>query len=228
MTKAPRGLPQLTAEKHVPGFNRPRWIAYPIAEAARADVEDSLRWHSSRLAPAEAKVVIAALWRLANHHKKDRTAREWEELFHDFVEDLSEFGGAHVIEALAEHRRESKWFPKPAEIRARCERMKAIDTEMLHRARVLLELEPPRFFEVPSPVEDEGNVVRIDSARIDAMFAEMRRAPKFEAPVRDLAAERADRLALAEARKLARAAVAKHPKLKAARETMKKKRAMAK
>jgi len=224
LTKAPRALPQLTAETNAPGFTRGRWLAHPIAEGARADVTEAWRWHSLRLVPAEAKVVIAALWRLANHHKKDRTAREWEELFHDFIEDLGEFGEAHVIEALREHRQESKWFPKPAEIRSRCERLKAIDVEMLHRARVLLGLERPRAFEIPPPESSEGNIVRIDSARIDQMLRDAMNAPKPVSAERDLSAERTERLAIAESREKARAAVANHPKLAEARETMKRKR----
>lgn len=95
----------------------------------------------ARLAPASREEVIAHVGRLAAHDTRERPASEWRMVFEDFAEDLAEFSGAHVRQAVTEHRRTNKWFPKVSELRERCLELRALDTAYALRCRRSLGLE---------------------------------------------------------------------------------------
>lgn len=74
----------------------------------------------------------------------------------DYARLLLETGlsAAHLCQAIDALVRSSNWRPKVAEIQEEAEKLAATDGEMRRRARVLLDLESPRPFEVPRPSDD--------------------------------------------------------------------------
>ena len=107
----------------------------------------------ARRTKATADEISIALTRLANHFRNDRSPSEWKMLIEDYTHDLSQFSGAHVVEAIAEYRRTKPYFPKVSEIFEICERMAFLEGEDLRRAKVLVGLEKPCPWEKPKKVD---------------------------------------------------------------------------
>jgi len=101
----------------------------------------------ARNQPADRKTVIAALARLANAIGPDRSKDSWQMLFDDYATDLEGISEAHLQEIIVAHRRESNWFPKPAELIARWNSLRYVEAEQWRRARILLGLEQPKAWE---------------------------------------------------------------------------------
>ena len=74
--------------------------------------------------PCNPKTLTAQLARRANHYKNERSDREWKMLFEDFQADLGEFSDEEIYAAFTEHRRTVTFFPKVAEIRNICLRVR--------------------------------------------------------------------------------------------------------
>lgn len=102
---------------------------------------------AARNEPASRATVIAVLARLANAVGPDRSADSWQMLFDDYASDLEGISEIHLREIATAYRRESNWFPKPAELIARWNSLRYIEAEKWRRARVLLGLEAPKAWE---------------------------------------------------------------------------------
>lgn len=101
----------------------------------------------ARNQPADRNTVIVALARLANAIGPDRSKDSWQMLFDDYATDLDGISEPHLQEILTAHRRESNWFPKPAELISRWNALRYAETEQWRRARVLLGLEAAKPWE---------------------------------------------------------------------------------
>lgn len=101
-----------------------------------------------RQVPAGRVTIIAALARLANHFRTDRPADAWQMLFEDYAEDLEGISEGHLREIISSQRHEKSWFPKSAELIERWNILKYREGEQWRRARVLLDLESPKPWEV--------------------------------------------------------------------------------
>jgi hypothetical protein len=102
---------------------------------------------AERNKPTDRVTVIGILARLANAIGGDRPTESWKMMFDDYAEDLEGISEAHLREIVSMHRRESNWFPKPAELIARWDLMKYREAEKWRRARVLLGVEQPKPWE---------------------------------------------------------------------------------
>lgn len=102
---------------------------------------------TQRQAPADRVLVIGLLARLANHFRADRPADSWQMLFEDYAADLAGISEPHMREVIDAARRESPWFPKVADLIERWQTIQRVEGERHRRARVLLELEPPKPWE---------------------------------------------------------------------------------
>lgn len=115
-------------------FNPPT----PAEEATLRALNATLE---ARLQQAPRGTTEALLARLAAHDPRDRSATEWKMIFEDYAEDLGEFSEAHLRQAISEHRRTNKWFPKVSELRERCLELRALDTARALRCRRSLGIE---------------------------------------------------------------------------------------
>jgi hypothetical protein len=86
-----------------------------------------------RLGPGDDTAIVTSLARMANHNKNERTQQEWKMLFEDYCFDLREFSSAYLQQACLEHRRQSNWFPKIAELVQRCTELRELDKVRLER-----------------------------------------------------------------------------------------------
>lgn len=103
------------------GSTAMRHVRFPApTEVEAATLTATRRELLERLRPCQDAALMAMLARLANHHHGDRTTAEWAMLFEDYLDDLAEFSEATLAQAIREHRRSSKWFPKVSELRAKC------------------------------------------------------------------------------------------------------------
>lgn len=105
---------------------------------------------AARNHPTDRVTLIATLARLANAMGGDRSAESWRMMFDDYADDLEGVSEAHLREIVRDHRRESNWFPKPAELITRWNTLRYGEAEKWRRARVLLGLEQPKSFETPA------------------------------------------------------------------------------
>lgn len=87
--------------------------------------------------PASKADIIIPLTRLANHWKSDRTPAEWRMLFEDYVLDLQDFSAGDVEDAIHEHRRTEKFFPRISELIAKCTQYRGQREWQLIRAKEL-------------------------------------------------------------------------------------------
>lgn len=110
----------------------------PLTDPERDALQKTASTLAIWLEPGQRPALIAMLARLANHRSKERSPQEWQMIFEDYAEDLSEFSDAHVAESLKEHRRVSNFFPSIAELRARCLSLRQRDKYRLERAQRLL------------------------------------------------------------------------------------------
>lgn len=110
----------------------------PPTPAEETELRNYLTELDSQLEPADKKIIIGLLGRLANHRQQDRTETEWRMLFEDYCDDLAEFSEAHIEQAIREHRRTSQWFPAIAQIRARCAELQELTK--IRRSRCLRSL----------------------------------------------------------------------------------------
>lgn len=117
-------------------FEQPNYPALTAPEIEA--LSETARTLEIWLSPGQRAAAVGLLARLANHHRKARSAEEWQMLFEDYCDDLAEFSDAHVAEAIGEHRRQSNWFPTIAELRERCLELRQRDNFRLIRARGLL------------------------------------------------------------------------------------------
>lgn len=94
----------------------------------------------ARMAPCAPDALIVMLTRLSNHFKNERSPQEWQILFRDYLDDLAEYSEEAIAQALTEHRRNKKWFPKVAELRAACAAFQSEGQHLLDRCtRVMQE-----------------------------------------------------------------------------------------
>lgn len=98
----------------------------PIGESDIAILREAEHVLAGQDAPALKQNVLGHLARLANHFSTDRSPAEWKMLFEDYWEDLAEFSDLDVHQALLDHRRGNKWFPKIAQLRKLCEESRTI------------------------------------------------------------------------------------------------------
>jgi hypothetical protein len=89
--------------------------------------------------PADAEIVLA-LTRLANHFPRERDPAQWRMLLEDYLRDLEGFSAADIQEAIVDHRRTKRFFPKISELIERAEMHKTEREFGLKRVRALLEV----------------------------------------------------------------------------------------
>ena len=107
----------------------------PLTEAEAAALSEMMLVLDMRLKPGLRQTLVESLARIANHYNSERSPSEWQMLFEDYIQDLGEFSDATVSQALAEHRRESPWFPKIADLYKRCVEIRELDRCRLDRCR---------------------------------------------------------------------------------------------
>lgn len=125
------------------GYYGQRLVFVPPDSADAEALEVAAEALGMRLTQGRRETITAHLARLANHYTTERSKDEWRMLFEDYCEDLGEFSDAHVIEAIKDHRRTNKWFPKIEELRTRCMELRELDKIRLTRVRRCLGLERP-------------------------------------------------------------------------------------
>ena len=129
--------PQCLTATEVAGEGR-LWQARPMPTDQREQVlatRDALR---ERLVAARRGAVIAHLARLSAHYARERSAEQWQIVFEDYAEDLSEFPEVYVRNAIARWRQSNPFWPRAAELRGLMLREWHRDQELLRRAEVLL------------------------------------------------------------------------------------------
>jgi hypothetical protein len=80
-------------------------------------------------------------------------------MFDDWAEDLAPYSEAHVAEVCREWRKTKTYFPKIAEFVSLLDAKLTLETQLRHRARVLLQLDEPRPWERTLPAPDEGTPI---------------------------------------------------------------------
>lgn len=161
----------LTTEHQVEGFRAPVWLATKLDEQDRVPVQLALAGIEEKLKPGTPDHIRNAIKSLAQHWWKDREWDQWASLLVDFVADLREYSDAHISEAIAEYRKDAKWFPKTSELREICTRLQARSRAMRHRARVLLGLEQPAYYEIPAKPETDDTKVYDLTAVLESLAA---------------------------------------------------------
>jgi hypothetical protein len=123
------------------------WYPRTVPETATAGLARLIECLAARSTPATVDAITTILARRAVHFKNERTSAEWRLLFEDYCADLAEFSADHIAEAVRDQRREKPYFPKVSELVARCNALRAVEGEEARRARVLLGIEAPYFWE---------------------------------------------------------------------------------
>lgn len=127
------------------------WVARALVPGEAVAIEQALIVIEDRLVPISQPRLFEQLARLAIHFQQKRSDTELESLFTDFAEDLAEYSEPHVLEALRDWRRSKNFFPKVAELVETLDGKKHYEERLRHRARVLLGLEAPKFWEAAPP-----------------------------------------------------------------------------
>lgn len=155
-----------------------REIAIPLPLGEQHILRQAMAVLEQRLAPADRKVVISALARIANHSSGERTPAQWQMLFEDFWADLQEFSTVHILEAINAHRRESNWFPKVCELRKRC--TSSLETDKWRMARISTLLADGPSHHDP----EHQDVEAAPGARVRKLSDALKSCHTFEAPPR--------------------------------------------
>ncbi len=90
----------------------PQAIPVDLHAALPAVIE---RW-SAAVQPASRELTITYLARLAAHYPSDRSERQWQVVFEDCADDLSDIPPDILLDAIRAHRRASNFFPKISEL----------------------------------------------------------------------------------------------------------------
>jgi hypothetical protein len=173
--------PQLTRTENVPGFRNPQWVMVRVSDADLPAIADKVHDLHGRLEPARPGRLLEIMFQLIQRykqHEKQRTSADWEALAHEYVADLGHFSEAHILEALVEHRRNSKWFPHQSELIPICEGLAGQDRALRRRGQVLLGQRAPYSWEQLPP--DMDSKEWISAERMTEMRAELE--AKFHRP----------------------------------------------
>lgn len=155
----PQELPApLTETRQIPGFRNRQWVSQQLAPWEERQIRDLLPALDARMEPAADVRVIMHVARLLSHWSVKK-GDDQASVLDDFATDLTGYSEAHIIEACAEWRRSSRHRPVPADLLAVLDRLRAVETERRHRARVLLGLEEPRPWERAIPSGDDDKIL---------------------------------------------------------------------
>lgn len=140
----------------------------PVSDAELPVIADKVRELHGRLEAAKPRRVLEIMFQVIERyklHEKQRTAADWEALAHEYVADLGHFSEAHILEALVEHRRQSKWFPHQSELIPICERLAGHDKLLRRRGQVLLGQREPYSWERLPPQLENKDWISTDQMR---------------------------------------------------------------